>query len=113
MADEATRALETDLLSPLMRGALIPDLLASLIPSVWIFPDGVRQPFTYATDRARYLERALDRAWQKETGRELEDRLFQSTWPGTQGEIPALMLLTTSVEPGCRIAVNDLAMPRG
>jgi predicted acylesterase/phospholipase RssA len=109
---EATRALSWDFLSPLLRGAMIPDLLARIIPSNLIVPDWVRQGFIYSTDRARYLERALDRAWRAETGRGLGDLAFQRAWRGPQGDLPALMLLTTNVETGRRMAVSHLTMPR-
>ena len=110
---EVTRALSWDFLTPLLRGALIPDLLARLVPTDVLWPDWLRRGFIYATDRARYLERALERAWRAETGRELDDMSFRSAWREAQGDVPALMLLTTSVETGRRMAVSHLAMPPG
>ncbi len=107
---KVVRALSTDFLSPLIRGAMISDLLAQLVPTDFLEPDTIRRGFIYATDRARYLERALERAWQAETGRELGT--FQSVWPGPKGEAPALMFLTTNVETGQRMAVSHLTMPR-
>ncbi|MBR0647713.1 hypothetical protein [Plastoroseomonas hellenica] len=121
-AADAARVLEADLLSPLVRGTLVSDLLARLIPWDWpyIFGDGwlrrswnwaVREPFTDITDRSRYLERAVDRAWRDRTGRALEQLSFEGVWEGTRGDVPALMLLTTDVATGRRVAVSHVTMP--
>lgn len=121
-ATDAARVLEADLLSPLVRGTLVADLLARLIPWDWpyIFGDGalrrgwnwaVREPFTDITDRSRYLERAVDRAWHGRTGRALEQLSFEGVWEGTRGDVPALMLLTTDVATGRRVAVSHVTMP--
>jgi hypothetical protein len=119
---EATLALDADLLSPLVRGTLIPDLAARLFPADLMRPlpegvlrrawdDWIRRPFTDLTDRSRFLERALDRAWRGQTGRSLESLSFRSVWHGPWGEVPALMLLATDVATGRRLAVSHLAMP--
>ena len=108
----ALDALSWDFLSPLLRGALIYDLLARLMPTDLLVPDVIRRSFINATDRARYLERAVERAWHAETGRELGEYTFQSLWHGPLGNVPALMLLTTNVETGHRMAVSHLAIPR-
>lgn len=121
-ATDAARTLEADLLSPLVRGTLVSDLLARLIPWDWpyIFGDGalrrswnwaVREPLTDITDRSRYLERAVDRAWHRRTGRALEQLSFEGVWEGTRGDVPALMLLTTDVATGRRVAVSHVTMP--
>ncbi|MBR0669144.1 hypothetical protein GXW71_32640 [Roseomonas hellenica] len=99
-AADAARVLEADLLSPLVRGTLVSDLLARLIPWDWpyIFGGGwlrrswnwaVREPFTDITDRSRYLERAVDRAWRDRTGRTLDQLSFEGVWEGTRGDVPA------------------------
>jgi hypothetical protein len=102
------RALRADLLSPLVFGLLVPDLLARFLP-------GAILPAWWAeiTDRARFLERALDRAWRGASGFGLEERGFQGAWRGPAGDLPALMLLTTDVATGRRVAVSHLAMPGG
>lgn len=119
---DAPQALHADLLSPLVRGLLLPDLLARLVPADLgrALPDGalrrgwddyIRQPFSDVTDRTRFLERAIDRAWERRTGRDLDGLPFRSVWPGPEGDVPALMLLTTDVATGRRVAVSHLAMP--
>lgn len=118
----ATQALRADLLAPLARGALVFDVAAQLLPTdlgrvlpfaalrdAW--DSAIRAPLTEATDRARYLERALDRAWWRQTGESLDRLPFQALWPGPGGDIPALLLLTTDVASGRRVAVSHLAMP--
>ncbi|HEY4253886.1 MAG TPA: hypothetical protein VGM87_21945 [Roseomonas sp.] len=119
---DPARVLEADLLSPLVRGTLISDLLARLLPwdLPYVFGDGwfrrgwnwlVREPITDVTDRSRYLERAVDRAWRDQTGRRLEQLSFGGVWQGTRGDVPALMLLTTDVATGRRVAVSHVTMP--
>ena len=90
-------------------------MLARFVPTdvLYLLPDPFRQAFISWTDRARYLERALARAWQAETGREIGDMKFQRVWHGPQGDVPALMLLTTHVETGRRMAVSYFRLPGG
>jgi len=118
----ATQALRADLLAPLVRGATVFDVAAQLLPTdlgrvlpfaAWrdAWDTAIRGPLTEATDRARYLERALDRAWWRQTGESLDRLPFQALWPGPGGDIPALLLLTTDVASGRRVAVSHLAMP--
>lgn len=119
---DAPQALRADLLSPLVRGLLLPDVIARLLPADLgrILPgaalrrgwdDYVRLPFSDITDRSRFLERAIDRAWERRTGRDIDSLPFRSVWPGPEGDVPALMLLTTDVTTGRRVAVSHLAMP--
>ncbi|MBR0669539.1 hypothetical protein GXW71_34690, partial [Roseomonas hellenica] len=120
---DASQALHADLLSPLVRGLLLPDLVARLLPADLgrLLPEGalrrawddhVRRPFGDVTDRSRFLERAIERAWHRRTGRELDEQAFRAVWQGPAGDVPALMLLTTDVTTGRRVAVSHLAMPR-
>src|SRR5262249_48861293 len=42
----------------------------------------------------------------------LVDRAFGDLWAGPSGNVPALMLLTTDVASGRRVAVSHLAIPK-
>jgi hypothetical protein len=94
-------ALSFDLMLPLAQGLLYSDLLQRFSPVS--FP---------SLDRARYLEDALANAWFASTkSRErIGDISFQEAWQGPEGAIPALMLLTTSVETGHRMAISHVMM---
>jgi hypothetical protein len=102
------RALQIDLLSPLVHGLLLPDMLARFVPGV-VLPSG----WDDLTDRTRYLESALDRSWRAQSGSGLDDLWFREAWPGPTGNVPALALLTTDVTSGRRVAIAHLAMPGG
>lgn len=91
--------LAHDLLSPLVAATLTTDFVQRFLP-------GKIEPF----DRARALETAVRSAWNN-TGLP-EDRLessISSFWR-TEGAVPALVLNTTLVETGERVAASPFAL---
>src|SRR5262249_15113277 len=72
------------------------------------------------TDRTQYLERRLDHEWvdakngarnKNDAGQgDLRDRSFAEAWPGSNGDVPTLTLLTTDVTSGRRVAASHLRL---
>lgn len=107
----------TDLLRPVVRGLLIADLPMRIWPSSFWLTNGegkldeLQRPRVTATDRASYLGWALDLAWRSkrpEDATRLRDMMFSKSWPGPTGDGPALILLSTDVASGRRIAMSHL-----
>jgi hypothetical protein len=94
-------ALRADLLSPLLRGLLEADLPARVVPA--FLADGL--------DRARWIEDVFNKAWQDAGGASIVDLHMQDIRPDPVRGVPHLLLLTTSVETGHRMAVGHLRLP--
>ncbi|TPQ38921.1 hypothetical protein C2U70_07915 [Bradyrhizobium guangdongense] len=110
-------AAGTDLLRPVVRGLLIADLPMRLWPSSFWLTNGegkldeLQRPWVSATDRASYLGWRLDLAWRSmrpDDATRLRDMMFSKSWPGPTGDRPALILLSTDVTSGRRVAVSHL-----
>lgn len=94
----AERVLRHDLFSPLLAALLFPDFIQRILP--WPI-----QSF----DRARAFEYALERAWHEETkGDEFAQSFFDLSAGWRAGTVPALVLNTTNVETGMRMAISHL-----
>jgi hypothetical protein len=106
----ATKAAGFDLMRPALRGLLFGDIPARFLPASWA-------PAFFASwsDPAQYLEVGVDRAWReydeskKRDSHKLADVGFGKLWEGPSGDVPALVLLTTDVASGRRVAVSHLA----
>lgn len=100
---KSVEALQADLLSPLLRG-LFMELPTRALP-------------TFATtwfdlDRTRRLEGAFEASWQRTTGKRIDNLYVQDLRVASADRnVPNLLLLTTSVDTGHRMAVGHLAMP--
>ncbi|MCP1384993.1 patatin-like phospholipase family protein [Runella salmonicolor] len=98
---KSQEVLGKDYLSPLISAFLLPDLLQKLSPI------GIR-----SFDRARYLEDALSKDYQKATGQgylSLETP-FMDIWRGKRKyEVPSLFLNCTRVETGEKAILSNLA----
>lgn len=92
----ADAILGRDHLAPVVAAMLFPDLVQRFLP--W----GIGW-----FDRARALEQALEQAWTEETnGREFSESFFALWGNQWQEQVPALVLNTTSVETGMRMAIS-------
>ena len=95
-------ALHEDFLSPVIRALLPGDLIAHL----WPFTD------LSGWDRAGSLEKAFSNAFIREKiGTSLHEIPFQAIYPDQKHNVPALMLMTTDVATGHRMAVSHVTMP--
>jgi hypothetical protein len=120
---KAVAAAGIDLLGPVLRGLSV-DLLMRFWPGSWWRTDGAEAPnelyrpwVTSLGDRTQYMEASLARAWDKPgfadrllRTTELQNRLFSTAWPGPLGDTPALILLTTDVGSGRRVAISHLLL---
>jgi len=100
MQDMTNEVLGQDLLSPVLAGAVYPDLIQRFVP--WRVD---------RFDRARYLEDGLAQAWQNATQtREFSNQYsFYSLADNfARKSTPALFLNTTKVETGERMVVSSL-----
>jgi Patatin-like phospholipase len=94
---QINRFMETDFLSPILGAALFPDAVQRFFPAV-----------SSRFDRARAFESTLARAWTKLYPSETDNpwsRPFLDHW-NTTGVAPALVLNSTNVEHGYRVAVT-------
>jgi hypothetical protein len=109
----ATKAAGSDLLRPAVRGLLFGDIPARFIPSSML--PITTSFFSSWSDPAQYLETGLDRAWREHdkskdrNQHRLSDRGFGELWAGASGDVPALLLLTTDVASGRRVAISHLS----
>jgi hypothetical protein len=92
-----------DFLAPTLAGLLFPDLVQRLSPlsGAWTFPD-----------RASYLERAWEDAWNETTGTDRFRDSFRRLWEGPQARyaVPSLFLNATWVESGDRTIASNIAL---
>lgn len=129
-ASPAVKTAGTDLLRPLLRGAFLLDPIMRFLPGSLLNSHGTATShglnsnfFQRWTDRSSYLDWRLDLAWpvQKQLpktsdhiqnsatqSQRLGNLLFQESWPGPAGDVPALILLATDVGSGRRVAVSHL-----
>jgi hypothetical protein len=120
-ASAAVTTAGTDVLRPLLRGALFVDLPMRLIPVGFV--DQVFRSFGWnatadalskigwGTDRARYLERGVEVAWNEAGGtKPLRGRSFAASGPATRPDLPYLILLATDVSSGRRVAMSQLSL---
>jgi hypothetical protein len=109
----ATNAAGVDFLSPVLRGFLFGDIPVKVWPSSLLFGETL----AWLTDPAQYLERSIDRAWRKfdksneRNQHSLSNTGFGKFWTGGSSAAPALVLLTTDVTSGRRVAVSHLRIP--
>ena len=90
--------LRHDFLSPLVAALLFPDFIQRFLP--WPIE---------SFDRARAFEYALEGAWRQETkGNEFAQSFFDLSAGWRSGTVPALLLNTTNVETGMRMAISHL-----
>ena len=96
LSQTASKLFSSDLLTPLLTMGLFPDLIQRFI----FFP-------IYDWDRARGLEVAFEKAWDKLSLPNQDNPLRQSFYRHwqPQGIAPALVLNTTVVETGDRLAI--------
>ncbi|MEG4292553.1 patatin-like phospholipase family protein [Microcoleus sp. C2C3] len=97
LSQTASKLFSSDLLTPLLTMGLFPDLIQRFI----FFP-------IYDWDRARGLEVAFEKAWDKLSLPNQDNPLRQSFYQHwqPQGIAPALVLNTTVVETGDRLAIG-------
>ncbi|MGA7932109.1 MAG: patatin-like phospholipase family protein, partial [Kovacikia sp.] len=97
LSQTASQLFSYDLLSPLLTMGLFPDLIQRFI----FFP-------IYDWDRATGLEVAFENDWDKLSFPNQENPLRQSFYQHwqPQGNVPALVLNTTIVETGDRLAIS-------
>jgi len=97
LSQTASKLFSSDLLTPLLTMGLFPDLIQRFI----FFP-------IYDWDRARGLEVAFEKAWDKLSLPNQDNPLRQSFYRHwqPQGIAPALVLNTTVVETGDRLAIS-------
>ncbi len=89
--------LEQDFLAPVAAGLLTADLAQRLVPFPWF------------DDRATYLERAFEHAYESATGSDRLARDFLALWAGARAlAVPALFLNATWVQTGGRAAISNL-----
>jgi hypothetical protein len=91
------RFLETDFLSPLLAATFFPDAVQRFLPK-----------FTSRFDRARAFESTLAHAWTRLYPKEEDNpwsKPFLQHWDAT-GAAPALILNSTNVEHGYRVAIT-------
>jgi hypothetical protein len=94
----AEAVLRHDFFSPLLAALLFPDFVQRFLP--WPIE---------SFDRARAFEYALERAWKQETkGDEFSQSFFDLSAGWRGGAVPALVLNTTNVETGMRMAISHL-----
>jgi hypothetical protein len=89
--------MEHDFLSPILGAALFPDSIQRFLPA-----------FTPRFDRARAFEHSLASAWQGLTSNDRDDawsKPYLKHWSPT-GVAPALVLNTSNVEHGYRVAIT-------
>jgi hypothetical protein len=106
----AAKAAGFDLMRPALRGLLFGDIPARILP------EGLAPAIIASfTDPAQYLEVGMDRAWREYDKSEQRDQHkladigFAKLWKGPAGDVPALVLLTTDVASGRRVAVSHFA----
>jgi hypothetical protein len=114
----AIKAAGADLLRPLLRGTLLVDPIFRILPvglADYIATIGGIGANTYyywvgwLTDRARYLERGVELAWSEAgAAKPLGPLSFSGTGPATRPDLPFLVLLTTDVASGRRVAFSQL-----
>jgi hypothetical protein len=118
----ATNAAGVDFLSPVLLGFLVGDIPvkvwpSSLLAKVWPSTLLYGETFAWLTDPAQYLESSIDRAWSefdKSNNRNqhsLTNTGFGKLWTGASSPAPALVLLTTDVTSGRRVAVSHVRVP--
>lgn len=97
LSQTASKLFSSDLLTPLLTMGLFPDLIQRFI----FFP-------IYDWDRARGLEVAFEKAWDKLSLPNQDNPLRQSFYKHwqPQGIAPALVLNTTVVETGDRLVIS-------
>src|SRR6476469_5025134 len=97
LSQTASKLFSSDLLTPLLTMGLFPDLIQRFI----FFP-------IYDWDRARGLEVAFEKAWDKLSLPNQDNPLRQSLYQHWQPQAiaPALVLNTTVVETGDRLAIS-------
>jgi hypothetical protein len=93
-------SLHQDLLSPTIRSMVGVDFW-----SRWV-PRPIVDLSSY--DRARALESAWTDSWKKATGRDISSLYFKSLRPEEGNIQPALVLITTDVKFGDRLAVSHV-----
>lgn len=94
----AEEVLKSDLLSPMLAAMLFPDLLQRFLP--WSIE---------GFDRARAFEQALEDAWRVKTGGgEFSESFFDLSMGWRDRSVPSLVLNTTNVETGMRMAISHL-----
>jgi hypothetical protein len=107
-----TGAAGVDFLRPVLRGLLFGDIPARIMPSSLFL--GATPFFAWWSDPAQYLEIGIDRAWREfdksneRNQHSLSNTGFRELWTGASSAAPALMLLTTDVTSGRRVAVSHL-----
>lgn len=96
----AQAVLGEDFLAPAIAATLYPDLFQRVLPV----------PIAHF-DRARALESAWERAWQRHTGSRRFAQPFDQLWRDQQDYwLPALLLNSTWVETGKRLIVSNLRL---
>jgi hypothetical protein len=98
--DAARAALGSDFLSPAISSLFGLDFLARFLPGYVVDLSG--------WDRGAALEDAIDMAWQNYGQPSLRNVCFGAAWSGPQGDLPALILLSTDVRSGQRVAASHL-----
>ncbi len=94
----AKHILSEDFLAPAVAATLYPDLLQRILPVA-----------IARFDRARALETAWERAWQKHAGSQRFSETFDSLWRNHGDRwLPALLLNSTWVETGKRLIASNL-----
>lgn len=92
-----------DFLAPTLAGMLFPDLVQRLSPfsGQWAFPD-----------RAQYLERAWEQAWEDTAGTARFREGFRRLWDDPQARytVPSLFLNATWVDSGDRAIASNIAL---
>jgi hypothetical protein len=94
---QINRFMDTDFLSPVLAAALFPDAIQRFLPAL-----------TSRFDRARAFESTLARAWRKLYPEDTDNpwtKPFLEHWNVT-GAAPALILNSTNVEYGYRVAIT-------
>jgi uncharacterized membrane protein (GlpM family) len=95
---KSKKVLDKDFISPLLAKLLFPDLVQRFLP--------FRIP---SADRARALERGLERSWQSEVGSDLMAKRFEGLG-NPSSATPGLLLNTTIVETGDRFVLGSYAI---
>jgi hypothetical protein len=101
LANKVDQILQSDFLSPVLSGALFPDLLQQLLP----FPV---PPF----DRARRLESSLEHSWATSSPKapDFMSNGISRAW-ALDGTAPGLIFNTTAVDSGRPTVISSFPFP--
>ena len=102
LTTKAKHILSEDFLAPAVAATLYPDLLQRILPIA-----------ISRFDRARALETAWERAWNKHAGSQRFAEAFDGLWQNHGDRwLPALLLNATWVETGKRLIASNLRVQR-